>query len=447
MSSLAVVFLAQGFSVSGSDIKESANTKALRASGATVMIGHKPENVSGASVVVASSAIRPDNTELAAAGEAGITVIQRAQLLAYLMDTKRGIAVAGTHGKTTTTSMISQVLDGAGLDPTFLIGGELNDIGSGARSGGGEFLVAEADESDGSLLCYRPEIAVITNVEADHLDYYPSIVEIKDVFKRFLAVVPEHGYAVICLDDKVASELAGDAPCKCHTYGFDEAADFAARDVHLGVGETTFTAVRAGRELGRVTIKVPGRHNVENTLATLAVGMLIGLPFKRVAKGLRAFGGVRRRFQYKGEAASVTIVDDYAHHPSEVAATLEAATTGDWSRVVSVFQPHRYSRTNHLHAEFGASFTHADLVVVTDVYAAGEDAIPGVDGKLVVDSILEADPKKQVAYLPKKTDVAHYLLSVLGRGDLLLTLGAGDVWSVGEEVLHELESGRDQDTA
>ncbi len=447
MSSLAIVCLAKGFQISGSDIKDSVNTRNLRKAGASICIGHKAESVDGASIVIVSSAIRQTNSELMRARELGIPVWIRAQLLAYLMKEKRSIAVAGTHGKTTTTSMISLMLDESGLDPTFLIGGELNDIGSGARFGEGDYLVAEADESDGSLLCLAPKIVVLTNIEEDHLDYYNSIDEIEKVFLDFMKLLPKDGFAVVCFDDPIVQKIIPEVPCKCYTYGFDSSADFWVRNVKLKMGKTSFEVMNGNECLGEIVLTVPGNHNVYNALGTLTLGVLLGVSFKQIKKSLDEFCGVRRRFQYKGEEAQITVVDDYAHHPSEVKATLEAAQTGDWKRVVSVFQPHRYSRTSYLHVEFGKSFSQADMVIITDVYAADEEPVPGVDGKMIVDSILVADPSKDVAYFPKKADIGHYLLGVLDEGDLLLTLGAGDVWAVGEEVLDELKLNGEKDTS
>lgn len=440
MSSLAVVCLAHGYRVTGSDIKESANTHSLRGQGAEVSVGHDTANVVGSALVIVSSAIRKSNPELHEARRRKIPVISRAELLSLLMKDKDGIAIAGTHGKTTTTSMIALMLEKAGLDPTFLIGGELNDIGSGARHGRGRYLVAEADESDGSLLCLDPKIAVLTNVEADHLDHYRSLAEIERTFLEFLRRLPEDGYALICGDHPGARNLTRSLKGDYYTYGLGDGCDFKAKDVRLVIDQNRFTCYRGDVRLGTVSLRVPGLHNVLNALATVSLGHLLGLDFSVAASALKSFGGVRRRFQYLGRAGDITLVDDYAHHPTEVEATLKAARTGRWGRVVTVFQPHRYSRTSHLHREFGRSFACADVVVVTDVYAADEEPIPGVDGKLIVDSILKEEPHKNVAYLPKKADISDYLVSLLEAGDILLTMGAGDVWVVGNEVLEELEN-------
>ncbi len=439
MSCLAQVFISIGYDVSGSDIKESANTKALSGLGASVAIGHDAKNIAADATVVVSSAIRADNPELVAAREAGAVIMQRAQLLAKLMETKRGIAIAGTHGKTTTTSMAAVMMDAGGLEPTYLIGGELNDVGSGAKNGTGEFIVAEADESDASLLNLRPEIAVITNIEADHLDFYDSLADIQKVFIEFVNNLPANGAAIVCVDSPALCEIMPELKANLITYGLDnDEAEWRAADIRTGSAGATFTVWRGAERLGEATITQPGVHNVSNALAVITLGMTLGLTFAAAAAGVEAFTGVRRRFQMKGSEHAITVVDDYAHHPSEVAATLRAAKSGDWRRVVAAFQPHRYSRTSLLGADFGRAFADADTVIVTDVYAAGEEPIPGVDGKLIVDYILEEDPFKDVAYFPKKADISGYAAGRLAGGDIFLTLGAGDIWVLGEELLEEL---------
>jgi UDP-N-acetylmuramate--alanine ligase len=443
MSSLAQVFIDLGYGVSGSDIKESANTKQLTSDGATVFIGHDASNIEGADTVIVSSAIRKENPELAAANKTGVTVLQRAQLLAKLMEEKKGVAIAGTHGKTTTTSMAAVMMEEAGLDPTYLIGGELNDIGSGAKYGRGEFVVAEADESDASLLNLRPAYAVVTNIEADHLDFYKSIEEIKNVFIEFINNLPPDGLAILGIDSPGVVDILPRVSRNYVTYSVKGEADFKATDVESWKTGSKFTVWQGGKKLGSLKITSPGLHNVGNALAVIAMGTAVGIPFTKAAAGVSSFTGVRRRFQNKGMARNVTVVDDYAHHPSEVAATLQAAKSGIWSRVITVFQPHRYSRTNFLHEDFGRVFKDADAVIVTDVYAAGEEPLPGVDGKLIVDSILETEPYKDVAYFPKKSDISDYVTERLIGGDILLTMGAGDIWALGEEVLEALAKNED----
>jgi UDP-N-acetylmuramate--alanine ligase len=443
MSSLAQVFMDLGYDVSGSDIKESANTRQLIKDGAVVAIGHDEANIKGAGTIIVSSAIREDNPELKAANKAGTPVLQRAQLLAKLMEEKKGIAIAGTHGKTTTTSMAAVMMDAAGLDPTYLIGGELNDIGSGAQRGRGEFVVAEADESDASLLNLRPAYAVVTNIEADHLDFYDSIDQIKDVFVEFLNNLPPDGLAILCVDSPGVVDILPRVKRNYVTYSVNGDADFRATDIEVCGDGSKFTVWQGGKKLGTLKISSPGRHNVGNALAVITMGITVGVPYAKAAAGVTSFTGVRRRFQMKGAARNVTVVDDYAHHPSEVAATLQAAKAGIWGRVITVFQPHRYSRTNFLHEDFGRVFKDADAVIVTDVYSAGEEPLPGVDGKLIVNSILESEPYKDVAYFPKKSDISDYVTGRLIGGDILLTMGAGDIWSLGEEVLEVL--GKDED--
>ena len=439
MSALARVLLARGAAVSGSDIKESRGVAALRALGARVAVGHRSENLDGARVVVVSSAIPASNPEVLGAREQGIPIMQRAQVLALLMRERRGIAVAGTHGKTTTTSMIAMVLRHAGLDPTFLIGGDLNEVGSNAHAGSGEWLVAEADESDGSLLWLAPEIAVITNVEADHLDYYRNEGEIRETFVAFAHNLPQEGGTVVVgLDDHGIASLLPRLGRNTVTFGTTVAADWTGEVVERGPGGQRVLVRHGGESVGEMTLSVPGAHNVRNALAALAASAIVGVPFGVAAEELASFGGVQRRFQLRGSAAGVTVIDDYAHHPTEVRATLESAREQGWARVVAVFQPHRYSRTLHLGRELGAALSSADLAVVTDVYGAGEQPMPGVAGKAVVDGLLAARPRARVAYLPRRGEVAGFVASRVEHGDLVLTIGAGDITMLADEVLHAL---------
>jgi len=436
MSALARVLLARGASVSGSDIKESRGIASLRALGAQISVGHRAENLVGASSVVVSSAIPPANPEVRAARERALPILQRAQVLALLMRSRRGLAVAGTHGKTTTTSMIAMVLRHAGLDPTFLIGGDLNEVGTNAHSGDGEWLVAEADESDGSLLWLAPEIAVVTNIEADHLDHYRDEAEIRETFLAFLGNLPaSSGTAVLGVDDPGVRAIAPQVERRTVTFGLVPGADWTAEVVERGPRGQRVTVRHAGETVGEMTLAVPGEHNVLNALATVAVSELVGVPFALAAEELASFAGVQRRFQIRGSARGVTFVDDYAHHPTEVRATLAAAREQGWRRVVAVFQPHRYSRTLHLGRQLGEALATADHVVVTDVYGAGEQPIPGVSGRVVVDGVLAARPRAQVAYLPKPGDVPAFLAGRAEPGDLVLTIGAGDVTMLADEVM------------
>lgn len=442
MSGIAKVLLEMGYQVSGSDLKDSRYTRALRDMGAVISIGHKEENLENPDVVVVSSAIPESNSELRTALENNIPVVKRAEMLAWLGKHMRGIAVAGTHGKTTTTSMISFAFEKSNLDPTFLIGGELNDIGSNAKHGSGEFLVTEADESDGSLLHLHPEVIVLTNVEADHLDYYSSLQEIEDIFLTFVSSLPENGFVVACVDNPGVARLIERSDKRFVTYGIESKeacsegdCDFIARNIkHRNLG-STYDLYHADRYLASVKLNVPGIHNVYNSLATIVLSVELGLNLDTILDALSQFSGVKRRFQLIGETPEVTLVDDYAHHPTEVKATLSAAKSGDWERLICVFQPHRYSRTKFLGREFGLAFEDADLVVLTDVYAAGEEPMPGVTGKVIVDAVLMESPRKNVVYLPNKGEIPKFLLETVREGDLVLTMGAGDICYIGEDFL------------
>jgi UDP-N-acetylmuramate--alanine ligase len=443
MSALARVLLARGARVSGSDIKESRGLAALRALGAEISVGHRAENLDGTSTVVVSSAIPAANAEVRAARERGLPILQRAQVLALLMRQHRGVAIAGTHGKTTTTSMIAMVLRHAGLDPTFLIGGDLNEVGTNAHAGEGAWLVAEADESDGSLLWLAPEIAVVGNIEADHLDHYRDEIEIRETFVAFLGNLPaETGIAVLGIDDQGVRAIAHRVDRRIVTFGLSEgpdgAPDWTARIAERGPYGQRVVVQDRGAEAGEFLLGVPGEHNVRNALATFAVADLVGVPFAVAAEEIASFAGVQRRFQVRGSAGGVTFVDDYAHHPTELRATLAAAREQGWARIVAVFQPHRYSRTLHMGRQLGAALSTADRVIVTDVYGAGEQPIPGVSGRVVLDGLLAARPRAQIAYLPKPGDVSAFLAARSKPGDLVLTIGAGDVTMLADEVIRAL---------
>lgn len=442
MSGIAKVLLEMGYSVSGSDIKESRNTLNLRKQGATIKIGHNPQNLESADVVVVSSAIKGDNPEVKFSQKKGIPILKRAEMLSELGEGKVCIAVAGTHGKTTTTSLISFIFEKNDLNPTFLIGGELNDIGSNAKYGKGDFFIVEADESDGSLLYLKPDIIVVTNIEEDHLDYFKSLDGIEATFLKFIELLPHDGHLVINMDHPINKKFIEKIKTKSSlsklritTYGFEDTNDYSAKNLELNSFNSSFDVLIKGKKAGNVSLKVPGCHNVSNSLAAIAVGDLAGIKFLKAARALKNFSGVKRRFQLVGICSDVTIVDDYAHHPSEVKATLDAAKDGDWGRVICVFQPHRYSRTRSLADEFGTSFEQADMVIITDVYGAGEVPEPGINGKLILDSLLEYNPHVDAVYLPRKVDINDFLSSFTERGDLILTMGAGDIHSVGEDFL------------
>lgn len=441
MSAIATVLLQMGYIVEGSDIKESPNVRRLRKMGVDVGIGHRAANVGSASVVVRSSAISQDNPELLEAERTGIPVIDRAKMLAAIMETRKGIAIAGTHGKTTTSSLVTQMLLGCGADPSFLIGGELNETGGNAHYGGGEYLVAEADESDGSLINLRPEAVILTNVDGDHLDYFENAEQAASLFLEFLLLIPDNGFAVICGDDPRARraglqfEKAGG---RLHLYGGGQDNQYRFRDQSIRGDGSTYTALCGGDELGQVDIRIPGTHNIYNSLAAIAMGHQLGMSVEKVLNGIGEFKGVRRRFETIGIRAGIKVIDDYAHHPTEITAVLDLAGSIAPSRVVAVFQPHRYSRTEILASEFGQCFSDADIIIVTDVYGAGEEPIPGVTGKLIVESILQNDSMKPVIYVPNRADLAREVVGKLKQDDYVLTIGAGDITQCAGEILELL---------
>ena len=439
MSGIAEVLKSRGHEVSGSDLKESAYTRRLREAGITVHIGHDTGQVGDADQVVISTAIPKTNPELLEARRRSIPVLPRAAALASILEGSRSVAVAGTHGKTTTTSMTAHVLRSLGENPTALVGGELNDIGSNVAFGRQDLVVAEADESDRSFLYLRPQAAIVTNVEFDHPDFYSSLDDVIETFGEFLGALPPDGHLVACADDPVCLQLAADAPCPVTTYGVSEG-DLRAEIL----GPNSYRLFEGDKDLGTVELGVYGRHNVLNSLAAVATARWLGHDPYEAALTLRTFGGVRRRFQLKGERGEVRVVDDYAHHPTELAATLDAArsTVGEGGRVIAVFQPHRYSRTRALYKEFGGSFAAADAVVITEVYGAGEMPQPGVNGKLIVDAICETSGHPEVFYLPQQNAIPRILRDVSEPGDLVLTLGAGDISGVGDDLLELLEAPR-----
>jgi len=438
MSGIATVLLAMGFHVDGSDIKESPNIRRLRVLGATVGIGHRADNVRTPSLVVVSSAIRDDNPELVEARRKGIPLAARAEMLGAIMSTRRGIAVAGTHGKTTTSSLVAQVLYGCGADPSFLIGGELNEIGGNARYASGEFLVAEADESDGSLLYLRPEAAILTNADVDHVDYYEDGDHVGRVFGEFLTNVT--GFAIVCRDDERARDTAvgyEKEGGKVIYYGTTAESRYTFDNPVSSVAGVEFDAFKDGAPLGRVRCAVPGIHNAYNALASVAMGIELGFEAAEVIRSLGDFRGVRRRFETVGCAAGITVIDDYAHHPAEVSAVMAAAREIADGRIVVVFQPHRYSRTRTFAPDFAKALSEADVVVITDVYAAGEDPEPGVSGQLIVDSLDGSGA--EVCYVQNRAELARSVVPLLRAGDTVFTMGAGDVTQCAREILELLE--------
>ena len=441
MSGIALVLAERGMRVTGSDLKASRYSRALEAAGVTIAIGHAAENLGDPQVVVVSSAIPETNPELAEARRRNLPVWQRAKMLAHLAGERETIAVAGTHGKTSTSSMIATMLSRMGLAPTFLIGGEVDGFDTNAVNGSGTHFVVEADESDGSFIHLDPHVAVVTNVEADHLDHYGTLEAVEAIFCEFMERVPADGGAlVICGDDARLVELADTTGRRIVTYGFGEACDVRCRTLgRSGVG-TRFEVELPGGERFESLTRVPGAHMVANASAALATAWVLGLDLDQAAAALAEFTGVRRRFDLIGEAGGVTVVDDYAHHPTEVRATLTAASDLGFGRVIVLFQPHRYSRTDALAEDFAEAFAFADQSILMDVYGAGESPIPGVSGKTVLDALLRKHPRTQVAYLPHRTDVVPYLSSRVRAGDLVLTMGAGDVTAIGPELVGALQA-------
>lgn len=438
MCGIAEILLNLGHRVTGSDLQLTEVTARLACLGATISQGHRPEHVGpDVDVVVISSAVGPDNPEVVAARERKIPVIRRAEMLAELMRMKYGIAIAGTHGKTTTTSMTGQILAEGGLDPTVIVGGRVKALDSHAKIGRGEYLVAEADEFDRSFLQLTPTIAVVTTIEAEHLDCYRDLAEIKDAFVSFCNKVPFYGAVIACLDEPSIQAVVPRIEKRLITYGFSPQADLRALDPLYARQQSGFTAYAHDRELGKLTLQVPGAHNVKNALAATAVALELGVPFDTVRRALEGFTGVHRRFEIKGEVGGVMVVDDYAHHPTELQVTLLAAREGWGRRIVAIFQPHLYSRTRDFAEEFGRSFFHADLLVVTDVYPAREAPIPGVTGELVTRAA-RASGHKRVHYVPDRRAIPAAVLPELQPGDMVITFGAGDIWRTGEEILREL---------
>jgi len=443
MCGLAEVLLNLGHKISGSDLKASDITRRLKELGAEVTIGHSGLNVRGAEVVVVSSAVPDDNPEVVEARRNFIPVIPRAEMLAELMRLKYAVAVAGSHGKTTTTSLVGTALTRAGLDPTLVIGGRLNHLGVSARLGQGELLVAEADESDGSFLFLTPTIAVVTNIDLEHMNYYRDLDHLKESFLTFINKVPFYGFSVLCLDDVNVQSLIPGVKKRCLTYGLSGQAEVSARNVQCGDWGYAFDLCRSGQNLGRVDLGIPGRHNVLNALAAAAVGLGMDLEPATVIAGLAELKGVGRRFEKKGEARGVTFLDDYGHHPTEIKATLSTLTECfPGRRRVVVFQPHRPSRTQNLFNEFISAFNQTDRLIVTDIYGAGEAPIEGVNARRLTEAI-RSHGHRDVLYQADLSGLAEILALGLAPGDVLLTLGAGNIHLVGEETLRHM-SRRDE---
>lgn len=438
MSAIARVLIQAGVTVTGSDVRESAVLEGLRALGVRADVGHRARQAEGADVLIITNAVAPANTEVEFARTNGIPVLWRGEALARIVGSLKTVAVSGTHGKTTTSGMVATILASAGESPTYILGSDLAGRGSGGHLGEGGVAVVEADEAYRSFLWLKPSIAVVTNIDRDHVDHYDSWEALQEAFSSFMARSSDA--VIVCADNARAMQVAGSLATS--TYGFADDASVRAAGLESGPGGSDFRLFVDGVDQGAVHLQVSGRHNVQNALGAAAACLSLGLDVPTVASGLAAFGGVSRRFEYRGMFEGAHLVDDYAHHPAEIEATLSAARWGPWNRVVAVFQPHLYSRTQALWKDFGASLSAADVVVVTDVYGAREDPIPGVTGKLIVDAICETSPGLPVAYMPRLDDAARYIRSVVRPDDLILTLGAGDITTLHDRLIGDAPAGR-----
>ena len=447
MSALAKILIASGIEISGSDCADSVTVQSLKNLGAKVFVGHNSKNLFNddgncdIDAIVCSSAIPADNPEVIKAAELNIPKLHRSDINAMLLNAKKGIAVAGAHGKTTTTSMIGFVLYNAGIDPTIIIGGESVDLDTGAILGKGDWLVSEADESDGSFVKLNPSIAVVTNIEDDHLDHYKTIENIHAAFKTFLSNIKPEGLAVLCYDNEVVRRIGGELDKKVISYAIDYPADFTAANIRADINGISFDVIRriqvdgeVGKKfLGKVQLSIHGRHNVLNALATIAVALETGATFDKIVDGLKKFHGAKRRFETKARIKDIWIVDDYGHHPTEIAATLKAAHEAKPERIICIFQPHRYSRTKLLYKEFGGAFVDADFLILTDIYSAGEKKIDGISGETILNSVVETT-NQEVLYVAEREKIAEYLIDLVRPGDLIITMGAGDIYKTGEEL-------------
>ncbi len=439
MSAIAHVLHGMGFVVSGSDMKESRYTSALKNGGIKIFIGHNQKNIEGADIVIYSTAIPEDNVEMRTAADKKIPLLARSDVLAWILNGKKGIAISGTHGKTTTTSMISLILRGLGMDPIIMVGGELNELGSNARHGKGEYVVAEACESDGSFLKYRPFISVVTNIEGDHFDFYKNIEEIKQSFLKFITNTIPGGMVILNGDEEYLRDFFKSDDKKIIYYGIDPENHIWAENIKFFDLTSSYTLVIRDKDKkpGRIKVKlnVPGLHNIRNSLAAFAVCYGMDLDMEQASDILKFFTGVKRRFEKRGEKKGAIIFDDYAHHPSEVKATLEAAIQEKNKRIIVVFQPHRYSRLANLKDKFNGCFDAGDILIVTDVYGSGEQPIPGITGKSLVDTLIDNGFKNKIIYIPKLRDVTEYLEVNMKKDDMILLMGAGDITRVTDEIL------------
>ena len=434
MSGIAEILLSQGFNISGSDLNASETTERLESIGAKVFIGHKAENITGADVVVFSSAVALQNDEVKAAIEKKIPVIKRSEMLAECMRMKYGIGIAGTHGKTTTTSMVGLVLTEANIDPTIIVGGKLSSLGgTNARLGKSEYIVVEADEFDRTFLRLTPSIAAITTLEREHLDTYKDLEDIKGAFIEFANKVPFFGFVVLCLDEPALQDIMPSINRRVITYGTTSQADVRAEDIKHDKYQSEFTVVYKGEELGRITLKVPGLHVVKNSLVAVTIAKELGIPFEKIKEALAKFTGVYRRFETKYNK-EVLVIDDYGHHPTETNATLNAIRSGWKNRLIAIFQPHLFSRTRDFYAEFGRSFLNSDVFICTDVYPAREEPIEGITGELIANAAKKFG-HKEVYYVQDKNSIPQFLKEIYKPGDIIITLGAGDIWKYGEQFI------------
>jgi len=437
MSGIAEILINLGYDVSGSDLRESEQTKRLRQLGATIYIGHYPSNIKDYHVVVTSSAISKNNPEIIEAKKRKIPVIHRSEMLAELVRLKHGIGVAGTHGKTTTSSMLAYVLYHGGLNPTAVVGGKVLNFGSNARIGEGQYFVFEADESDGSFIKLLPTIGIVTNIDADHLDHYKYFEGIKEAFITYMNNIPFYGYSVVCMDDPVVAEVLPRIERPYVTYGFNTGAHFKATNIKLLNGSTMYSCYYNDKLLGEIVLNLLGKHNIINSLAVVAVALELGLAFGVIAEAIAQFQGVGRRLEKIGETNGIVVVDDYGHHPTEIRATLDALKQLG-KRVIVVFQPHRYTRTQYLYDEFGQAFTMADELFLTEIYPAGEEPIEGVSSNLIQQSVKKHEGR-DVVVIPHLDQVPDYICSIVKEGDVIVTLGAGDIYKVGHTILSMLD--------
>ncbi|MDP8210351.1 MAG: UDP-N-acetylmuramate--L-alanine ligase, partial [Candidatus Stygibacter australis] len=437
MSGIAELLSNQGFIISGSDLRESSVTEHLRTKNIRINIGHDPQNIWDADVVVKSSAVVDENPEIASAIHRKIPVIRRAEMLAEIMRMSYGVCIAGTHGKTSTTSMVGTVFEAAGLDPTVIVGGIVKNYGSNNLLGSGKYIIAEADEFDRSFLSLYPCIAGITNIDADHLDCYKDIDNIKSAFTEFANKVPFFGSVICCLDDKGVQSVIPDIKKNIFTYGFSAQATLRAINIEMSNFETSYTAILDNQNLGQIHLKVPGKHNVLNSLLAVSVGLELQIPFSAIQTGLAGYNGVFRRFEYKGNVNDITLYDDYCHHPTEIIATLNAIKENTDRRIVAVFQPHLYSRTRDFYNEFGRSFFQSDILLVAPIFPAREKPIPGISGKMIADAAIQSG-HRHVHYIESNDEIVKSMKSHCQPGDIIVTMGAGNIYQYGEEFLRNV---------